>query len=108
VAGVVAHIGIWKESQRASEIPFPGEALKKMLLDVFSGRRLLRGDVAAGMMHLFIFWGFLFLFIGTCILAIHRYLISFLHGTPYLIFSLTMEMGASPPGRDCLGPGSKI
>lgn len=93
LAGVAAHIWVWKRSARSLEIPFSKEALKKTLLDTFLGRRVLQGDMAAGLMHLFIFWGFLSLFIGTALLAIHHYIFTFLEGTAYLLFSLIMEVG---------------
>ncbi len=92
LAGIGATILVWKKSAKSLEISFSGDALKKMLLDAFLGRRLIQGDVAAGLMHLLIFWGFLALFIGTSVLAIHHYLASFLEGTAHLVFSLAMEL----------------
>ena len=64
-----------------------------MTLDTFLGRRVLQGDIAAGLMHLFIFWGFLSLFIGTSLLAVHHYIFTFLEGRTYLIFSFGLEVG---------------
>jgi Fe-S oxidoreductase/nitrate reductase gamma subunit len=93
LAGVAAHIWVWKKSAESPEIPFSGDALKRTILDAFLGRRVLQGDIAAGIMHLLLFWGFLSLFIGTSLLAVHHYLISFLEGTAYRVFSLSMEVG---------------
>jgi Fe-S oxidoreductase/nitrate reductase gamma subunit len=93
LAGLAAYIRVWKKSSRSLEIPFSKDALKRTVLDTFLGRRVLQGDIAAGMMHLFLFWGFLSLFIGTALLTIHHYLLPFLVGSPYLVFSLAMEMG---------------
>ena len=93
LAGVAAHIWVWKKSARSLEIPFSGDALKRTILDAFLGRRTLQGDIAAGIMHLFLFWGFLSLFMGTSLLAVHHYLISFLEGIAYRVFSLAMEVG---------------
>jgi len=91
--GLISYVGVWKKSDGgASSLSFSGEALKKVILDVFFERRLLQGDLSAGLMHLFIFWGFLVLFIGTIILSIHHYLVSFMHGTFHLVFSLIMEV----------------
>ena len=92
LAGLVAHILVWKKAAKSSPFSFSGDALKKMLLDAFLGRRVLQGDVAAGVMHLLIFWGFLILFVGTGVLAIHHYVFTFLTGTAHLIFSLIMEV----------------
>jgi Fe-S oxidoreductase/nitrate reductase gamma subunit len=91
LAGLGAHIRLWRTFKGSSKISFSGEALKRMVLDALLGRRLFKGDWAAGLMHLFIFWGFLTLFIGTTVLAIHHYVLSFLTGAPYLIFSIAME-----------------
>jgi Fe-S oxidoreductase/nitrate reductase gamma subunit len=93
VGGVAAHLWVWKKNAGSLAVPFSRDLLKRTLLDTFSGRRVLQGDCAAGMMHLLLFWGFLCLFIGTSLLFVHDYLFSFLTGTPYLIFSLAMEVG---------------
>jgi len=92
LAGLALHIAVWRKSARSRNISFSPDALKKMLLDVFLGRRVIKGDVAAGFMHLLIFWGFLILFMGTSVLAIHHYLFSFLEGASHLVFSLVMEL----------------
>jgi len=92
LAGLGAYVRVWKKSAGSQGITFSGGAFKRMILDSFLGRRVLENDVAAGLMHLLIFWGFLVLFIGTCVLSIHHYLVSFLKGWPYLIFSLIMEV----------------
>ncbi len=92
LAGVVAHIRVWKKAARSSESSFSGVALKRMALDVFLGRRLLHGDIAAGIMHLLIFWGFLILFIGTVLVSLDHWILAFLEGTTYLLFSLVMEL----------------
>ncbi len=93
LAGAAAHIWVWKKSARSLEVPFSKDALKRTILDTFLGRRVLQGDIAAGLMHLFLFWGFLSLFIGTALLAVHEWLFLFLKGTVYLVFSLAMEVG---------------
>ena len=93
LSGVAAHVWVWKKRAGSLEIPFSREALKRTILDTILGRRVLQGDIAAGSMHLFIFWGFLSLFIGTALLAIHHYIVTFLEGTAYLVFSLIMEVG---------------
>jgi len=92
LAGLGLHVLVWKKSAKSKGVSFSPEALKKMLLDAFLGRRLIQGDVAAGLMHLLIFWGFLFLFVGTTVLAIHHYVTSFLQGTAHLVFSFSMEL----------------
>ena len=93
LAGIAVTIYVWKKNAGSFKIPFSKTSLKNALLDTILGRRLLQGHVAAGIMHLLIFWGFLVLFIGTTLLAIHDYLYSFLTGTPYVLYSLAMEIG---------------
>ena len=92
LAGLALHILVWRKGARSRGISFSAHALKKMLLDAFLGRRVITGDIAAGLMHLLIFWGFLILFLGTGVLSIHHYLAGFLTGTSYLVFSLVMEL----------------
>lgn len=93
LAGMVAHICVWKKSARSLEVSFSWEALKRTILDTLLGRRVLLGEIAAGIMHLFLFWGFLSLLIGTAILCVHEWFFPFLKGTIYIVFSLTMEVG---------------
>jgi Fe-S oxidoreductase/nitrate reductase gamma subunit len=93
LAGVAAYVSVWKRNAGTLVAPFSKDALKRTILDTFLGRRVLEGDIAAGFMHLFLFWGFLSLFIGTSLLFIHDYLFSFLTGTTYLVYSLAMEVG---------------
>ena len=92
LAGLAAHIMVWKKSGGTRDVGYSGDALKKMLLDVFLGRRLFKGHAAAGLMHLLIFWGFVILFIGTSVLAIHHYVTCFLEGMSHLAFSFCMEL----------------
>lgn len=91
--GVGSHISVWKKSCKPMSLHGIGQAAIKMCIDIFTGKRLFRGDMAAGMMHFAIFWGFFILFAGTCVLSVHHYLYEFLEGRPYLWFSLLMEFG---------------
>jgi len=66
--------------------------LRYALNQVFAQPRL-RGAATAGVSHLLIFWGFLFLFIGTVLVAIEHYTpLSFFHGLFYLLFSLITDL----------------
>ncbi len=93
LAGVGAHIRVWKKISKVPKMSLSGDALKRTISDVFLGRRVLQGDPAAGIMHLFIFWGFLVLLTGTALVAVHQYIFTFLEGMTYLLFSLAMEVG---------------
>jgi Fe-S oxidoreductase/nitrate reductase gamma subunit len=91
--GVAAHIFVWLKSTPKSKVGFSRQALKQTILDTFLGRRVFKGDLPAGIMHLSIFWGFVILFIGTSLLAIHEYLYPYLVGNRYLLFEVSMEVG---------------
>lgn len=92
LAGMAAYIRVWKKKAPSAEVSFSWDALKRALLDTFLGLRLFRGDIAAGTMHFLIFWGFLILFIGTILMAAHEYVVSYLTGTFYEVYSLVMEV----------------
>ncbi len=90
-------LGLWERGRRwmtgrRTAGPALGQGLRGVLLDALLLRRLLRGDLAAGLMHLLILWGFAGLFVGTVIVAVDHYLVHFLEGDLYLGFSLAMEV----------------
>ncbi|GAB6194437.1 heterodisulfide reductase-related iron-sulfur binding cluster [Desulfocastanea catecholica] len=91
--GAGSHIWVWKKSCKPISLTGIAPALTRMGFDIFTGKRLFRGDMAAGLMHFAIFWGFFILFVGTCVLSVHHYVYEFLEGRPYLWFSLLMEFG---------------
>ncbi|RPJ21433.1 MAG: (Fe-S)-binding protein [Desulfobacteraceae bacterium] len=93
VVGVAVHVKVWLKSAPKAKVAFSREALKQTISDVFLGLRVLKGEVPAGIMHAFIFWGFVVLTIGTTILLVHEHLSSFLAGTSHLLFEITMEIG---------------
>ena len=57
---------------------------------MLSHRRLLE-DRAAGWAHALLFYGFLGLFIGTCLVFVHDRVVAFLVGPVYLVFSFLLE-----------------
>jgi Fe-S oxidoreductase len=67
-----------------------GKALRRVLVDVLSHRRLLE-DPGAGWAHALLFYGFLGLFVGTCLVFVHDQVVPFLFGTTYLVFSFILE-----------------
>ncbi len=56
------------------------------------GQGKLTNDLYAGLMHLFIFWGWVVLFIGTIIIAIHADVVYFLEGRVYLAYSAVLDL----------------
>jgi Fe-S oxidoreductase/nitrate reductase gamma subunit len=91
--GVAAHLSVWLKSVPKGNIAFSGQALKRTMWDVFLGLRVLKGEVLAGVMHSFIFWGFIILTLGTMLLLIHEHLYPILVGKSHLAFELSMEIG---------------
>jgi Fe-S oxidoreductase/nitrate reductase gamma subunit len=91
--GLAAHLRVWLKSAPGSRTAFSRQALKQALLDTFLGLTVFKGDRPAGLMHLLIFWGFVILFIGTSLLAVHEYWSSFLVGKGHLLFEVSMEVG---------------
>lgn len=56
------------------------------------GQGRLPGDLYAFVMHLFIFWGWVALFIGTAMLTIHEDFYEYLTGRTYLGYSLSLDV----------------
>lgn len=91
--GAGIHISAWFKNASKDKRSFSRQAVKKSILEIVSGVRLFRGDIAAGMAHFLMFWGFVILLIGTSLLAVHGHVYAFLTGTSYLVFGLSMEVG---------------
>ena len=89
--GLYRRYQLWqlgKPESRADNWP---ERLKAFLIyGIGQGR--LPGDLYASVMHLFIFWGWIVLFVGTAMLTIHDDFHEYLTGTTYLGYSLTLDI----------------
>ncbi|MCA1648351.1 MAG: 4Fe-4S dicluster domain-containing protein [Chloroflexi bacterium] len=89
----------WRRGRPFGPVDRLGERTRRALSVVFLHRRLIRpGYVYAGVMHLFIFWGFLVLFIGTLIVLLEADIarpyfgISFYQGTFYVVYKLVINL----------------
>ena len=91
--GIAAHLNVWLKSVPKGKVSFSAQAVKRTILDVFLGLRVLKGEVAAGIMHALIFWGFVILTVGTALLLIHEHLYAYLVGKSHIVFELSMEIG---------------
>jgi Fe-S oxidoreductase/nitrate reductase gamma subunit len=88
----------WHRGHAYGPIDRVGERLRQTLAVAFVHKRLIRrGYVYAGVMHLCIFWGFVFLFIGTLIVLLEADImrpyfgISFYQGSFYVIYKLVIN-----------------
>jgi Fe-S oxidoreductase/nitrate reductase gamma subunit len=88
----------WRRGQPFTPVGDVGPRLKRALGVVFLHRRILRrGYVYAGLMHLFIFYGFVVLFIGTIIVLLEADIVrpyfgtSFFHGSFYVVYKIVIN-----------------
>ena len=89
--GLYIRISVWLAAREKQEPGFSIKGLGNLLKDGLLGRKIFKGDFSAGLMHFFIMWGFVGLFLGTVLSTIHHYLIRFLTGDTYLVFSFCLE-----------------
>lgn len=87
------HLAAWRRGHPAagSEPVRVGHGLRDLLVELITHRKLFR-DREAAQAHLLIFFGFLLLFLGTCLVFIHDKLVPFLIGPAYLVFSLILDL----------------
>lgn len=101
VYGVRKRMAMWKVGKA---VPFHfvdrlGERIAAFFRrGVFHGSIQRRRESYPGLMHLFIFWGFLLMFIGTALIALQDdffdllFGVTYLHGDFYLVFSFILDL----------------
>ncbi|HEX9015507.1 MAG TPA: heterodisulfide reductase-related iron-sulfur binding cluster [Chloroflexota bacterium] len=90
-AGVIRLVAVWRSTwgeRRARPI---GESLRRGLIDGLLGSQIFRGNPLGGFAHFAMSWGWILLFIGTCLLTIHHDFYPFLFGPVYLIYSFILD-----------------
>lgn len=92
IFGLFTHLSVLVKGVKSQKIPFSAKSISKLIFDGLLGRRIFRGDIAAGIMHLLILWGFLTLFIGTLLISVDYWLVRFLEGSLYLCYSACLEV----------------
>ena len=99
VYGATRRYLMWRRGQPYGRITRVGERLRRALGVAFLHRRIIRpGYVYAGLAHLFVFWGFVVLFIGTIIVLIEAdvarpyFGVSFYQGTFYVAYKLIINL----------------
>jgi Fe-S oxidoreductase/nitrate reductase gamma subunit len=90
---------VWRRGREYGPIDRVGERVRQTLAIAFLHRRLIRpGYRYAGVMHLFIFWGFVVLFIGTIIVLLEADIarpffgFSFYQGAFYVAYKLIINL----------------
>src|SRR6266498_1478445 len=96
--GASRRVLMWRRGQPYGPVRDVGTRLRMALAVTFLHRRLIRpGYLYAGLMHLFIFWGFIVLFIGTIIVLLEADIarpyfgISFYQGAFYVAYKLIIN-----------------
>ncbi|MBI4705954.1 MAG: (Fe-S)-binding protein [Deltaproteobacteria bacterium] len=90
--GLWRNVARWRQGTAGGGLHEWRRRLALVALDGVLGRRIWRGEPAAGAMHLLVFWGFGLLFAGTVLSVLDHYVVPFLHGRIYLVFSACLEV----------------
>lgn len=90
--GLLYHASIWLAGLKRDRIRLSLTGIGYLLKQGVLGARIFRGDITAGLMHFCIMWGFIGLFVGTVLLTIDHWLIRYLYGKIYLIYSFCLEI----------------
>jgi len=90
--GIYSHISVWLAGAKRERLNLSTEGIVNLIKDGLFGRRIFKGDVYAGLMHVFIMWGFIGLFAGTILSTTDYWLIHYLSGNTYLIYSFCLEI----------------
>jgi hypothetical protein len=91
-AGVYCRISVWQKGYW-TRVEF---SLADLVKNGLLLGRLWRQDLLAALLHCLVLWGFLILFLGTCLLSFHEWVLPFLKGRVYLAFALTMDWPGWP------------
>jgi Fe-S oxidoreductase/nitrate reductase gamma subunit len=97
IYGLVKHIRVWRIGKPENRIDKPIKRIVSFLLFGLGHKRILK-EPYPGIMHLFLFWGFLVLFIGTVLIFVQEDFTKllfnkiFISGNFYLIFSFLLDL----------------
>ncbi|MBI3966822.1 MAG: 4Fe-4S dicluster domain-containing protein, partial [Chloroflexi bacterium] len=100
-AGIYRRYAVWRIGQPDNRFDRPWERFVGVLAVAFGHNRIVRSrntnNLYGGLMHFFIFWGFVVLFIGTVIILIQEDVtkplgFTFLHGGFYVVYKLLMNV----------------
>jgi Fe-S oxidoreductase/nitrate reductase gamma subunit len=97
VYGLVKHIRLWRIGKPENRIDKLLKRIVSFLLFGLGHKRILK-EPYPGIMHLFLFWGFLVLFVGTVLIFVQEDFTKllfgkiFISGNFYLIFSFLLDL----------------
>ena len=98
ILGIVRRVRAWRRGRESGSAVSVGKACGRLWRDAILQARIWRSGTA-GLAHALIFWGFVVLFIGTCIVALEDYgcwLLGrehlFFTGNFYLVVSCALEV----------------
>jgi Fe-S oxidoreductase/nitrate reductase gamma subunit len=90
--GLFFHVSIWLAGLKRDKFNFSATGIIYLFRDGLLGKKIFKGDFITGLMHLFIMWGFIGLFIGTVLLTIDHWIFPYLSGNIYLVYSFCLEI----------------
>ncbi|MFH1624898.1 MAG: heterodisulfide reductase-related iron-sulfur binding cluster, partial [Pseudomonadota bacterium] len=90
--GLFYRVSIWLAGSRKAKVRFSLSGTGYLIKDGLLGKRIFRGGVASGLVHFCIMWGLVGLFVGTVLLTIDHWIIHYLYGRLYLIYSFCLEI----------------
>jgi Fe-S oxidoreductase/nitrate reductase gamma subunit len=97
IYGFVKHVRLWRIGKPENRVDKPFKRILSFLLFGLGHKRILK-EPYPGIMHLFLFWGFLVLFIGTVLIFVQEDFTKlffnkiFISGNFYLIFSFLLDL----------------
>jgi len=92
IIGLYLHAYIWLAGIKRDRLRLSKAGVIDLLKDSLLGARIFKGDIFAGLMHMFIMWGFIGLFLGTVFSTTDYWIIHFLSGDIYLVYSFCLEI----------------
>ncbi len=97
VYGFVKRVRLWRLGKPENRVDKPFKRILSFLLFGLGHKRILK-EPYPGIMHLFLFWGFVILFIGTVLIFVQEDFTKlffskiFISGNFYLVFSFVLDL----------------
>lgn len=97
IYGLVKHIQLWRIGKPENRVDKPFKRILSVILFGFGHKRTLK-EPYPGIMHLFLFWGFIVLLIGTLLIFLQEDFTKlffnkiFIFGSFYLTFSFFLDL----------------